>query len=277
MNLGEKIYELRTRKNLSQGDLANALDVSRQSISKWETNTSVPELDKLVKLSELFEVSLDELVLDKAPVIPEEKVIYVEKRENGSARKIAGVILLCFGAMVWLLLTLLGGVMEGFVLALPFAAFGLICLFVKKNTGLWCMWVLYGFVDLYLRLATGVHWQYVFIPFAYAQGVTIQLIVAWVLVGLLALLTVITVFRFRKTTDRALKSNALGTAISWAAWFLVWLVLIRPFSDVITRPEQIAFHRIVATASGCLRTAALVAAVVFTVRTAISLASRHKR
>ena len=63
MSLGERIYKLRTEKNLSQGELADALEVSRQSISKWETNGSVPELDKLVKLSEVFGVSLDELIV----------------------------------------------------------------------------------------------------------------------------------------------------------------------------------------------------------------------
>ena len=62
MTLGKRIYDLRTAKNLSQGDLAEALDVSRQSVSKWETDTSVPDLDKLVKLCDLFEVSMDELV-----------------------------------------------------------------------------------------------------------------------------------------------------------------------------------------------------------------------
>ena len=65
MTLGERIYKLRTEKEMSQGDLADALEVSRQSISKWETNGSVPELDKLIKLSEIFGVSLDELILDK--------------------------------------------------------------------------------------------------------------------------------------------------------------------------------------------------------------------
>ena len=65
MSLGERIYKLRTEKEMSQGDLADALEVSRQSISKWETNGSVPELDKLVKLSELFGVSLDELITGK--------------------------------------------------------------------------------------------------------------------------------------------------------------------------------------------------------------------
>ena len=63
MTLGERIYKLRTEKEMSQGDLADALEVSRQSISKWETNSSVPELDKLVKLSEVFGVSLDELIV----------------------------------------------------------------------------------------------------------------------------------------------------------------------------------------------------------------------
>ena len=62
MTLGENIVRLRTQKNWSQGDLADALDISRQSVSKWETDSSIPELDKLLKLSELFGITLDELV-----------------------------------------------------------------------------------------------------------------------------------------------------------------------------------------------------------------------
>ena len=62
MNLGETIYNLRKEKKLSQGDLAEQLSVSRQSVSKWENNSAVPDLDKLVKLSTIFGVSLDELV-----------------------------------------------------------------------------------------------------------------------------------------------------------------------------------------------------------------------
>ena len=89
MTLGERIYKLRTEKEMSQGDLADALVVSRQSISKWETNGSVPELDKLIKLSEIFGVSLDELILDKknqeAKPEAEPKVIYVERQEIGRA------------------------------------------------------------------------------------------------------------------------------------------------------------------------------------------------
>ena len=66
MSLGENIARLRARKNWSQEELARALDVSRQSVSKWETNASVPDLDKLVKLGEAFGVSLDELVQGRA-------------------------------------------------------------------------------------------------------------------------------------------------------------------------------------------------------------------
>ena len=45
MTLGQNIARLRAQKNLSQGDLADALEVSRQSVSKWETDASIPELD----------------------------------------------------------------------------------------------------------------------------------------------------------------------------------------------------------------------------------------
>ena len=65
MSLGERIYKLRTKKNLSQGELAERLEVSRQSVSKWENNNAVPDLEKIIALSEIFEVSLDELVKGK--------------------------------------------------------------------------------------------------------------------------------------------------------------------------------------------------------------------
>ena len=71
MSLAENIYRFRTERNMSQLDLANDLEVSRQSVSKWETGTAVPELDKLVRLSKLFDVSLDELVSGEPPATKE--------------------------------------------------------------------------------------------------------------------------------------------------------------------------------------------------------------
>ena len=67
MNIGENIYNYRTGKSMSQTDLANALEVSRQSVSKWENNSAVPDLERIIKMSELFEVTLDELVFGKRP------------------------------------------------------------------------------------------------------------------------------------------------------------------------------------------------------------------
>lgn len=64
MILGEKIMELRKRNGWSQEELAGKLNVSRQSVSKWESSMSVPELDKVLQLSEIFEVSTDYLLKD---------------------------------------------------------------------------------------------------------------------------------------------------------------------------------------------------------------------
>lgn len=61
------MYRLRKQKGLSQEELANRLNVSRQTISKWEVGDSTPDMEKLIALSDLFEISLDELVLDKIP------------------------------------------------------------------------------------------------------------------------------------------------------------------------------------------------------------------
>ena len=79
MTLGEKISKLRVTNKMSQGDLAEKLNVSRQSISKWETNASVPELDKLIQLCDLFGISLDELVLIlcKEPVSHLNDITYI--------------------------------------------------------------------------------------------------------------------------------------------------------------------------------------------------------
>lgn len=62
MDLGKKLYELRKSKNLSQEDVASKLNVSRQTVSKWETNQSTPDFDRIVPLCELFEISTDELL-----------------------------------------------------------------------------------------------------------------------------------------------------------------------------------------------------------------------
>lgn len=81
MILAEKIALLRRQTGWSQEELANQLNVSRQAVSKWEGGTSIPDLDKILKLSALFEVSTDYLLKDEleqpdatAPLPKEERV-----------------------------------------------------------------------------------------------------------------------------------------------------------------------------------------------------------
>lgn len=64
MTLGDKLSRLRKENNYTQEQLANVLGVSRQAISKWESNITYPETDKLIRLSELFDCSLDYLLRD---------------------------------------------------------------------------------------------------------------------------------------------------------------------------------------------------------------------
>ena len=62
MNLGERLFELRKEKNMTQDEVAEKLNVTRQTVSKWETNQSTPDFDKIVPLCELYGISPNELL-----------------------------------------------------------------------------------------------------------------------------------------------------------------------------------------------------------------------
>lgn len=108
MTLGENIYRYRIDRGLSQGGLADALEVSRQSVSKWENNSAVPELDKLIRMSKLFHISLDELVYgEKEKPTPEPRMV-PSVLPNLSPRQTIGYLTLLFG-MVFFLLSIFWG------------------------------------------------------------------------------------------------------------------------------------------------------------------------
>ena len=80
MKLGEKIYKLRKEKGLSQEALAELVGTTRQAISKWENNQGYPETEKLLLLSNVFEVSVDFLLKDeKTEKGTDEKGYYVSR------------------------------------------------------------------------------------------------------------------------------------------------------------------------------------------------------
>ncbi len=72
MTIGEKIYKLRSDKGISQETMAFDLGVSRQAVSKWETDQSLPDLDKIKAISEYFNISIDSLVQETKEVTYEE-------------------------------------------------------------------------------------------------------------------------------------------------------------------------------------------------------------
>ena len=88
MELRDKLILLRKEKELSQADLAEILNVSRQAISRWEVGTSVPSMDNLSALSRLYNVSVDSLMLpdNNAETIVKEQVNNEEKEEANIKR-----------------------------------------------------------------------------------------------------------------------------------------------------------------------------------------------
>jgi len=91
LTMGEKIQALRKQKNLSQEALAAKLNVTRQAVSKWERGESVPELDIVVKLSEIFAVSLDYLLKEQNSM-PESLSDTDSDSEDEAVRNILGNI-----------------------------------------------------------------------------------------------------------------------------------------------------------------------------------------
>lgn len=82
MTFGERLYELRNKKNLSQEELAEVLDVSRQSISKWENDKAYPEMTRLLFMSDYFDVSLDYLMRGIEKEDDDEKILEKYKTKN---------------------------------------------------------------------------------------------------------------------------------------------------------------------------------------------------
>ena len=79
MDIGEKLFELRKGKGLSQEEVAEKLNVTRQTVSKWETNQSTPDFDKIMPICELYGITTEELLTGEKP---EEKT-EVEKSRSG--------------------------------------------------------------------------------------------------------------------------------------------------------------------------------------------------
>ena len=138
MLLGERLYELRTKNNMSQGALAERLDVSRQTVSKWENNLSIPETEKILQLSEIFSVSTDYILKGEEREEKAEPVyVYVEKEADSSSleskekitRKYVGLTLAIISGLLTVIFLFLTA--AGFwILAIPTALVMLVGIFI---------------------------------------------------------------------------------------------------------------------------------------------------
>ena len=82
MKLAEKLFELRKEKVWSQEKLAEQINVSRQSISKWESGQVLPEIEKVIELSKIFQVTTDYLLLDENSEKSSTTVILKEDKDK---------------------------------------------------------------------------------------------------------------------------------------------------------------------------------------------------
>ena len=146
MNLGNKLLELRKAKHLSQEEVAEKLNVSRQTISKWETDQSTPDFDKIAPLCELYGITPNELLTNEKHEeenIESEKTTTIEEpnRRNKIAKGISLGILLYFISIVWIMIAIpvlmINPIIASaiFLLICGFATFTIVyvCIMYKKK------------------------------------------------------------------------------------------------------------------------------------------------
>ena len=278
MSLGSNISRLRAEHHLSQGDLAEALDVSRQSVSKWETDASVPDLDKLVKLSQLFGVSLDELVTGAAPSAggtppPDAGVPPASVSGRLPGRKIAGIVLFCMAFLVVLVLSAAGGFLTGLFLAIPFLVCGAICFAARRRPGLWCAWAVYLMFHLFCRWATSLNWRHIFYTFSWQETELgfAHIVMAWVQVLAVLLLLIATVRSFRREPLSLSRRNITLLAVLWAGFLAAHFL---PITLPLFQEGLYSAVYIVSTLQEILALLLLAAALTLSVR---CLAARRAR
>ena len=139
MDFGQKLFELRKAKNLSQEEVGEILNVTRQTVSKWETNQSVPEFDKILPLCELFGIGAEELLTGKKPEEcdckqvrkEEEKKLAPtkEERKRSEMMKQINRVVGVFCTVIYLLISF--STMAWHVTWIIFVIDGLICQVIK--------------------------------------------------------------------------------------------------------------------------------------------------
>lgn len=165
MTFGEKLSKLRKENNYTQEQLANIINVSRQSVSKWESNAAYPETDKLISLSRLFECSTDYLLKDERISKNDEIGQSIHEKNSAKAeypakhQRMIGYILLAVSLITGVLIFLLVESEDELEVLFPFVisvlTCSMICLFVKRKAGYWCIWAIVAPIVILLPFFVG--------------------------------------------------------------------------------------------------------------------------
>ena len=225
MTLGERIAYYRGKLGLSQGELAEQLGVSRQAVSKWETDAGLPDLERLIALSRLYHITLDELVKGESPEetaeAPEEIPVdtVIAKPATPSGQKTIGYILLGVGLLCAALALVLN-----LALLIPAAYFlicAVLCLTLRRYAGR----IIIGGTLLAILLPAqrwfgGVSLGSVINPIAYqSEYFGIGLLISWALWAVLILYVVLALrhTRWQKYTPLALGWTVVLGLHGWLA------------------------------------------------------------
>ncbi len=240
MNIGERIYNLRTQADMSQGDLAEKLNVSRQSVSKWENNNSTPDIEKLVLLAEVFGITVDELVKDTAtenadalsgksstfsynqeatPQPPEEIKATAPAKPLKNIK--AAKALLVLGILVAFGFFIFGLGLTGLIFALPFLVCSLICYLSKKDVGFYCVWALVFMADMYVRLGTGISWATIRLTSQWDYSMNYwRLLIAWVQFAVILSLVIYTIVRAKKVVTEITPKHKKELIAYWLGFVI---------------------------------------------------------
>lgn len=222
MTFGDRIAIFRKAKSLSQEELANILNVSRQAVYKWEANQSTPELEKLIAMTSVFEVSLDELVTGEKQQ-GQEVVVNVESKSD--KHFVSGIVFLTLGLLTVLLMIFLSGSLAGAVVGIPFIVCAALCFSTRKHTLLWCVWTFYISIDLYMRYATGLMPSHILHSLSWTYDMNYaRLAIAWMQFIAILIMIALTVKALGvKKTERDKQSTVklLAGVAAFAALYLI--------------------------------------------------------
>lgn len=112
MDFGTQIKKLRNSRKLTQGQLAQKLNVSRQTISSWENNRNLPDLEMVVTISQIFKLSLDQLILGD-PSMTDKLVKDGSEMRKAQISLYVTLVLIVTGVVCFVLKVILGSTIDG--------------------------------------------------------------------------------------------------------------------------------------------------------------------